>query len=75
MNQETMSSASEVENKETRPEIKQKDPIAVELGRRGGLKVLEKHGKDHYKEMARISGLRRGKKFKKEAKLVVKFLE
>jgi hypothetical protein len=45
------------ENKET-------SAIAAELGRRGGKKTLEKHGKDHYK---RISDM--AVKAKREKKL------
>lgn len=30
-----------------------KDPIAVELGKRGGEKTLQKHGKDYFKELSK----------------------
>lgn len=35
--------------------MKDKDPIAVELGKRGGLKTSEKYGKDYYRDLQKKS--------------------
>lgn len=42
--------------------------IAKELGKRGGLKTLEKYGNDHFKKLRQIS-IKKAKASKKEPKL------
>jgi len=40
-----------------------KDPIAVELGKRGGDKTLQKYGKDHFKKLSdKAAEVRKAKK-------------
>lgn len=52
---------------------KEKDPLAVELGRRGGLAKSKLYGREHYQEMAYKSAkvrrlLKKGKIHRKPAK-------